>query len=424
MSDKKKELTLADVFIEIRTGNKKTEKSLEELEGKLDRNQKELQDYVKANDELVKSMKTDLTNVKSRLTATEATVKEMEDRLTTLTNDLEETMNQCKAHEETIEKLKASDKERSDEKKRSNLIIDGIPEEQGGPVIDAVKQMLVDIGVNLQAIQIVTAFRVGQTKVNKGRPRPIVVKLASPNMKYEIYKYVKNIRSSDDWDKVYISDDLPREIAEQRKILRCLAATARDRGHRATVRGAALVIDDMRYTYQDIYDLPEGITMENAKTVEVSDGIAFQSHFSFLSSMYPTPIRICDTPTHCAEQAYWLEIAWLAKNKRAIEKVRDSKDGYEAKRAGKLIKMTQELEDQKEDVMAKVQDLKFEQNPALKTKLMATKGNLYEATLDIFFGTGLLLSQKDRFGTTQQKGANRLGLKLMDLRGKYLSEQQ
>ena len=104
--------------------------------------------------------------------------------------------------------------------------------------------------------------------------------------------------------------------------------------------------------------------------------------------------------------------------------MRNSKDGYEAKRAGKLIKMTQELEDQKEDVMAKLQDLKFEQNPALKTKLMATKGNLYEATLDIFFGTGLLLSQKDRFGTAQQKGANRLGLKLMDLRGKYLSEQQ
>ena len=157
--------------------------------------------------------------------------------------------------------------------------------------------MLVDIGVNLQAIQIVTAFGVGQTKVNKGRLRPIVVKLASPNMKYEIYKYVKNIRGSDDWDKVYISDYLPREIAEQRKILRCLAATARDRGHRATVPGAALVIDDMRYTYQDIDDLPEGITMENAKTVEVNDGIAFQSHFSFLSSMYPRPLTVRSRPT-------------------------------------------------------------------------------------------------------------------------------
>ena len=103
--------------------------------------------------------------------------------------------------------------------------------------------------------------------------------------------------------------------------------------------------------------------------------------------------------------------------------MRDSKNGYEAKRAGNLIKMTQELEDKKEDIMAGVQDMKFEQNPALKTRLMATKANLYEATMDHFFGAGLLLSQKDKFGTVEQKGSNRLGLKLMDLQGKYLSEQ-
>ena len=71
----------------------------------------------------------------------------------------------------------------------------------------------------------------------------------------------------------------------------------------------------MQYTYQDLDDLTDGITMENAKMVNVQDAIAFQSHYAFLSSMYPAPIKIRDTPTHCAEQAYWLEITWLAKNK-------------------------------------------------------------------------------------------------------------
>ena len=73
--------------------------------------------------------------------------------------------------------------------------------------------------------------------------------------------------------------------------------------------------------------------------------------------------------------------------------------------------------------MADVQDMEFEQNPSLKAKLMATQGNLYEATMDLFFGAGLLLWQKDKSGTAEQKWYNRLELKLMDLRGKYLSEQ-
>ena len=424
MADKKKEPSLTEVFGEIKRGNKKTEKSLAELEQKLDRNQKELKEYIKAKDDLVRGLRSDLTNVTTRLTTTESTVKDMERRLSTLSDELEETRKQCKGQDEMISKLNASEKERYEEKKRSNLIIDGIPESRDEHVISTVKQMLADIGVNLQSIQVVTAFRVGPTtKVNKARPRSILLKLASPSMKHEIYKSVKNLRESDKWKKTYISDDLPREQAEQRKILRCLAATARDRGHRAMVRGAALVVDDIRYSYQDIEDLLEGITMENAKMVEVSDGIAFQSHHAFLSSMFPIPIKIRDTPRHCAEQAYWLELAWLAKNKRAIEKIRDSKNGYEAKRAGSLIKMTPELEAKKEEVMGDVQDMKYEQNPDLKSKLIATKGNLYEATLDMFFGCGLLLSQKDKFGTVEQKGANRLGLKLIDLRGKYISEQ-
>ena len=129
-------------------------------------------------------------------------------------------------------------------------------------------------------IQIVTAFRVDSSiNVNKARPQSVIVKLASPNMKFEIYKFVKNLKASDHRKKVFISDDLPREIAEQRKIIRCLAATARDQGHRATVCDSALVIDEMRYSFQDLDDLPEGISMENAKTVEVIS-------FKYVSSSY------------------------------------------------------------------------------------------------------------------------------------------
>ena len=291
-----------------------------------------------------------------------------------------------------------------EEKKRSDIIIDGIPEDQQESLERTVTQLLTDIGVNPQPGQIVTAFRLGTVKqVNKPKLCPILVKLSSPNVKFHIYKHVKNLKDNDKWTRVFISDDLPREVAEERKILRCLAATARDRGHRASVRRVSLIVDDMRYMYKEIEDLPQGINMENAKMVQVKDGIALQSHRAYLSSMYPVQIKIGDTPIHCAEQAYWYTMAKTAGNKKIMQKVHDAKNGYDAKKAGHLLKMTKELEESKKDNMEDVQDLKFEQNPNLKKKLMTTKGNLYEATMDIFFGCGLLLSEKPKFGTVKKK---------------------
>ena len=86
--------------------------------------------------------------------------------------------------------------------------------------------------------------------------------------------------------------------------------------------------------------------------------------------MFPAHIDIDGMPTHCAEQAYWIKIACLAGDKKTEKKVCDAKDGYEAKREGHRIKTTQAIDDQKEELMADIQDQKFQQNPELKRKLI------------------------------------------------------
>ena len=239
-------------------GNKKTEKALDDMDKKMDNNHKVLLEYIEANDEVVKTLKKDITKITNRLETTEATATEMETHLSALSDDLEATCKQCYAQQQQIDELTTKERERYEEKKRSNNIIDGIKEDHTDTLECKVTQLLNDIGVNVKPGHIMTAFRLGNVKqVNKARPRPILVKLGAPSVKYDIYKHVKYLKGNDDWKRVFVSDDLPREVAEKRKILRCLAATARDRGHRATVRGAALVIDDMKYTYNEIQDLPD-----------------------------------------------------------------------------------------------------------------------------------------------------------------------
>ena len=104
-----------------------------------------------------------------------------------------------------------------------------------------------------------------------------------------------------------------------------------------------------------------------------------------------------------------------------MERVQDSKNGYEAKRAGAALKKTKELDDKKEQLMEETQDLKYDQNDDMRDKLINLEGNIYEATLDMVFGAGLTIAQKDLFGSEEQHGENKLGKILMRKRDNIAS---
>ena len=160
------------------------------------------------------------------------------------------------------EQLEKANNDQILERKKQNLIIEGLPESSDVNAKDAVNALLKSICVNFQA-QILTAFRLGTVnkQTTRPRPRPILVKLATQANKFDIYKNVKKLKDTDNTKKVYIKDDLPSDIARQRQDMRCLAALARDNGYKASVRGAALIVDNKRYAYTDLADLPDDLTM-------------------------------------------------------------------------------------------------------------------------------------------------------------------
>ena len=89
----------------------------------------------------------------------------------------------------------------------------------------------------------------------------------SPFLKQEIFKNINKAKDNVKWMGVHVQDDLPPEIFEQRRDLR--AALAKEKGHRVSLRGWALVVDDERFSVHDIDNLPDSITMENAKLVQL-----------------------------------------------------------------------------------------------------------------------------------------------------------
>ena len=129
---------------------------------------------MKKNDSIIKGLQNEVDTTKSRLTVAEATVKELEDQVMTLTDEITEIRKVSTEQSETLKKLENSDNERQAEKRRANILIDGIPEETNGPLTNTVKSMLVDIGITVQDSQILAAFRIGNvTRKNNKRPRTI-----------------------------------------------------------------------------------------------------------------------------------------------------------------------------------------------------------------------------------------------------------
>ena len=95
-----------------------------------------------------------------------------------------------------------------------------------------------------------------------------------------------------------------------------------------------------------------------------------------------------------------------------MEEVPDCKTGYDAKRIGYSIKKSKRWNKLREPTMKKIIKKKFDQNEELKERLIKLKGNLYKATSDTFIGVGLTIAQKDKLGTDDQPGKNKLGLQL------------
>ena len=294
---KQKEPTLAELLAEMREGNLETQAKLTSIETSIATNQKVVEDYIKQNDEIVQGLQGKVDRLKATVNTSEGTVYNLSD-------EIEKLKRNAHTQKKITEQLQRAGKQAEEERRRPNVILEGVPEDKNIHPRKQVSDLLSEIGVKPSPECIVTASRLGAVPKGKSRrPRYILVKFSTPFWKQEIFRNINKAKDNEKWCGVHVQDDLPPEILEHRRDLRCLAALAKEKGHRVTIRGGVIVVDDISYSYSDIDTLPNGINMENAKLVKIDEGWAFQSHHAFPSSMYPCNIRHKDQDFHCVEQA-------------------------------------------------------------------------------------------------------------------------
>ena len=210
------------------------------------------------------------------------------------------------------------------------------------------ENLLNDFGADWKDTDIKTTYRLGPIKPGIARPRSIKVIFSNVHVKGEIFKNIEKLSKLDAWKGVRLSDAISRQEQNQQRDLRCIYAAAKSRGLNVKLRGSTIIIDDVKFTHKDIDELPHNLSMENVTIVKVSDGHAFQSHFAFLSNMYPCEITDDNIVYRSAEHYYSADMARHHNRLDLIEDIIEATDGYEAKRIVRNIKKNDSWDDVKE----------------------------------------------------------------------------
>lgn len=132
------------------------------------------------------------------------------------------------------------------------------------------------------------AYRIGK---KSAKARPILIKFCKESIRDVISKKRKHLKDVEETKSVYLNDDLPSQINQQRADMRAIVENAHSKNVAAKVVGNRVQVANKTYGYRDLHALPNGLKLENAKTKVTAKGLAFQGEHSIFSNFYPIPVR-------------------------------------------------------------------------------------------------------------------------------------
>lgn len=125
------------------------------------------------------------------------------------------------------------------EKRKNNLIFFGIGEmkKTEAELVEYMKELIVDTGINMDSYEISNAYRIGKWKDNKNRP--IIVSFTTTWKKRMVQKNKSKLPPG-----IYIMEDYTKEVLERRKQLQGQLEEERKKGKNAFLVQDKLIVKD------------------------------------------------------------------------------------------------------------------------------------------------------------------------------------
>ena len=311
-------------------------------------------------------------------------------------------------------------------KKANNIIIRGVPEKENEKMFETMNEFMVTLNGEVTYVQTDGATRIGTTVRGQQRghrqaqdqPRPIRLFCTTRLQKGVLYRGIQNIRKNQKFANVTLSNDLDNDrMLVRKEVYTIFTAAKKIPDVQVRMKGEAIEIDNRTYRRDQFQNLPHGITLENASTVQTPDGVAFQGHGSPVSSLYQCEIDDGFRVYNCVEQQYVYYQAVECRDFVASAKVLCEVNPYTILEIGKSIVKTKEWEEVEGNILKQCHRLKLQQNEDLRRKLQGyNTGAFYEATFSREYGAGFKLETAEQGMKNPPRGyKNSLGVIINEL---------
>jgi len=333
---------------------------------------------------------------------------------------------------ERCAELKQENKELKDriiyleaQSRRNNLRFTGINEDKTQTWLDcekSVQDIAASLGITDAIIE--RAHRLGPLSQpdspSRANPRPIICKFLTYKDKDRILQAARTKEGAKALPAgVHVLEDFPPEIEAKRRLLNPYFITARKANAKARLSMDKLTIEGITYTADTVDTIPSQYHPQHTKEVG-QNIVAFYTTKSPFSNFYQCQFSQDSVVYTSAEQYLAYQKALVFNDIETANKVIKAVDPARAKALGRRVKgFDSKLWGQRrQEIMREALTLKFDQNPALKEQLAATKNKiLVEANpFDKFWGAGLSLYNPKLEKQRDWPGQNVLGKILMELR--------
>ena len=349
---------------------------------------------------------------KTSLEFTQEEVRDLKEENTALKETLKELSLEIKRNTFAIQKLGTRQENMETNARKKNLIFEGVPEPREGRenLCDTVCQILSEMGIN-KPIDYDATYRLGQ---RPGKyPRPLLVSFIRVDDRNLVFSRRAQLRN---FTKVWLSEDVTPRTRRSRNVIREVAKEARNQGARCLATPSSVIIDNVKYTEENLDDLPSEYAVEKTKMKKLGDTIAYGSEHAPFSNLYPAKVPMMKKEYLCSEQAF-RHIRATENNKPNIAaRIWWSRDPYEMMDMDRNMELSAEWRKKEDFVLFKCIFRKYEHNADLREILLSTGDmELAEATRSTRWATGATINSNAMKNHTWT-GENRQGKHSMKVR--------
>ena len=298
--------------------------------------------------------------------------------------------------------------------RKLNLIFDGVSPTSGKSPGRLIIELLDKMGiVNADTINTEACHFIGQVRDGK---QSLLVRFTSRRDRDSVWNSKSKLKGTG----VFIREHFSPRTTQVQKQMKPIVTAARDQGMKCYLKDNGVMLNGKYVDHSQRDKLPPSIQSVSSGERENSNTVAFYGKNSPFSNFHAVSFTVDNAQFNCTEQYYQLKKSEFFSDRQTSQSIMETSNPSEMKRLGAKVKdFNQERWETVCVEMMQVGNLaKFTQNEQMRDKLIATetKTLVESSSIDLFWGSGIGLHQKDTMNREKWTGQNKMGEVLCKVR--------